>query len=682
MEISFSGINLKKTTRSNKSTDEKTPEHKSYQQQAPKVSKLKTSALIAMFLLPTLGTVSCSSGSRNDGQETVEAFAEKNDNSKYLNISDSTFYTVKSGDNPEAIARKHNVSTRRLLAANGLTRKSIIHPNDNLIIPQAYTVKEIQTLDDVAKMSGIYKNYLEDLQNFETKHDSIYKDRNNNKTIGIGHLVTPDELSNFKGKTLTDAEIYTILAQDLLDVDLDLQTVINEKAYKNMPVAVKESVIDLAFNKGVGAVSGNEALSEALNNEQWAKAISHLTQDYSVVTNAKGQKVKKQASGLSKRRLYDMANAARIYKKGMPEEILNSAKEVYARGLKYLQEEKARGEISTQAYPNVLAEYKNLAHEWFGGKLGEKSDAAPSGQKTATEATTPKPASSAVSPSTTKDHSSQIYVNGQKTNWTEQALYADWQKTATRKLRYVKRPMPEVDKNGNIVATVRTLDPKGKGKLSGRTILINPGHGGAMNNVEKNGSLNVNFDPGTSNAVMSKKNPNIETNVFKGNGGKSLEEWVVNQRIADELVEKIRKEGGKVIYVQGSVYSAQTAIREIQNKQKIDMIVSLHSNSDGAKRGIYIIGNNRGGIDKKDKELGKMITDKLNEHSWFRGITKQTSKSLGVLSSSPKATSPVPGVLIETGNLKNEKDVANLNSRTFKTQLVESIFESIKNYKY
>ena len=681
MEIGFSEIKLQHNLPSKKNNKNTPLEQKIYPKETPKTSKLHTSALIAMLLLPTLGIVGCNNNSQNNGEETVEVFTQKNNKDRYLEITDSTFYTIQPGDNPEAIAKKHNVSTRRLLAMNGLTKNSIIHPNNNLLIPQAYTVNNIQTREDVAIISGIYQNYLNDLENFEQKHDSIYKDRNNNQTIGVGHLIKSDELSKFKGRTLSDIEIYTILAQDLLDIDLDLQTVINERAYKNMPVAVKESVIDLAFNKGVGAIADNENLANALNNEKWTTAISLLTQDYSIVTNAKGKKIKKPSSGLSKRRLYDIANASRIYKKGIPEEILNSAKEVYERGLKYMQEEKNRGEIPEKAYPNVLAEYKNLAYKWFNGAIGEKSTKLSSDLQSSTQVT-PEATPKSVSPSSAEDKSLQIYVNGKKTKWTVQSLYTDWDKTASRQLRYVKRPMPEVDKNGNITATVKLLEPKDKGKLSGRTIIINPGHGGAMNKIERDGSLNVNFDPGTSNAVMSKKNPNIETNVFKGNGGKSLEEWVVNQRIADELVKKIREEGGKVIYVQGSVYSAQTAIREVQNKHKIDMIISLHSNSDGSKRGIYVIANKRGGIDKKDKELADIITNKLNEHSWFKGITQSTAQSLGVLSSSSKSTSPVPGVLIETGNLKNEKDVANLNSRVFKTQLVESIFESIKNYQY
>ncbi len=44
-------------------------------------------------------------------------------------------YTVKPGDYLSAIAKELNVSLDALLAANGLTKKSVIHPGDQLVVP-------------------------------------------------------------------------------------------------------------------------------------------------------------------------------------------------------------------------------------------------------------------------------------------------------------------------------------------------------------------------------------------------------------------------------------------------------------------------------------------------------------------------------------------------------------------
>ena len=670
MKISFNDVSFRpQGTNNNKKPQ---PKKNLPPQMQKALTKAKTGAIVGLFLLPTLGIVKhCSTDNDPNKIVIVDEPADTTNRAKYVETTPASVYVIKSGDSPARIAKEHGVSTRRLLALNDMDSKSVIYPNDTILIPESYSAKNIETLKDVAKMSGISKDYLETLIEFEQLHNTIYKDRNGNETIGVGHLVKPEEKALYRGKTLSDEEVYTLLAQDILDIEADLKTVINKDAYDNMPAHLKESVFDLAFNKGIGAISDNEKLLSALNKEDYVNAVANLTQDYSVVTNAKGEKAHRPAAGLSKRRIYNIANASEIFKNGMPDVVADSAQAVYQRGLNYLEAEKNKGDISADAYENVVKEYQALAHEWTDGRIGKEGKV----QTAKSKANVTAPSAATVT------DKSAIYVNGQKTNWNVSSLYADWQKTAKRQLRYVKRPLPELDKNGNITAYVKTFAPSGKGKLSGKTIIINPGHGGAMNYIDKNGKVNVNFDPGTSNAVMSKKNPNVETNQFIGNGGKSLEEWVVNQRIADELVKKINKEGGKVIYVQGSVYSAMKAIRNIQKQDKIDMLVSLHSNSSGGKRGIHVYANNRGGLDKKDDALAEAIVNQLNEHSWFRGITEKKSKSLGVLSASSNSTSPVPGVLIETGDLKNESDVANLNSRDFKNLLIDGILESLKNYR-
>lgn len=632
--------------------------------------KAKLGAVTALFLLPTLGIINhCNNANDNNNIEVVDTPVDTTAVKNYLDKTPATIHIVEAGENPGSIARQYNVSTMRLLNANNMKSRDILNIGDTLKVPESYTVKNINNEADLANFTGFGKEFLDDFIQMEGKRAEVYTDINGNKTIGIGHYITPEEGNKFDNKTLGDNEIFTMLGQDIINKDLNLETIIDKKSYKSMPSHLKESVMDLAFNKGEGAISDNKKLRDALNNKDYVTAIANLNQDYSIITKANGEKVRKYASGLSKRRLFDMYNACKIFKHGIPDKVLASAKQVYANGLVQMEKEVKEGKISANAYENVKAEYKGLAYKWYNGKIGKKSEGLDI-QKT----TNVKP----VVPNV--DTSKKVYVNGEPTTYTVNSLYEDWKSNAKAKLRYVARPMPEIDAKGNIKALVKTLNPTGKGSLSGKTIIINPGHGGAMNYKDKKtGKLNTNFDPGTSNAVMDKKDPNKETNNFIANAGKSLEEWVVNERIANVLVEKIRKEGGKVVFVQGSVYSAQKAIKNIQQSQKVNMIISLHSNSAGDSRGIYIIGNKRGGVvDKQDLKLAEKIGSKMNQDSWFKGITHSKSQSLGVLSLDGTHTSPVPGVLIETGNLKNEKDVANLNSSDFKNRMVESIFASIK----
>ena len=43
-------------------------------------------------------------------------------------------YQVKSGDNPVAIAKRHNMSLDRLLSLNHLNKRSKIYPGQNLLV--------------------------------------------------------------------------------------------------------------------------------------------------------------------------------------------------------------------------------------------------------------------------------------------------------------------------------------------------------------------------------------------------------------------------------------------------------------------------------------------------------------------------------------------------------------------
>lgn len=631
-------------------------------------AKVKTSAVAALFLLPTLGTVgltSCHSNKENN-TEIVDKSVDMTKQENYVDIIDKNFHIVNKGDNLSNIAKENNVSITRLIAENEIDNPSLINIGDTIKIPSVYTVKNINNIDDVANMTGFRKEFLENMSEMEGVHNSMYVDRNNNKTIGIGHLIKNDELEKYKNKTLSESEVYTIFAQDILNCDLDFKTLLSEENYLAIPVTVKESVIDLIFNKGLGAVKNNENIMQGLNEQDYEKVISNLTQDYSLVKDKNGKTVKKYASGLSKRRLYDISNASKMYKT-IPQTIKDAANNTYLKGLEHLENEYKKGEYTKEVYENVKAEYKTLAYTWFNGEIGENLQ----NKDIEQIKSTPKQQIN------TSNVGQKIYINEKETDWSVETLYKDWEKTAKKHSRPFVRPYPIVDKNGNIKADVKIFEPKCKGILSGKTIIINPGHGGIMGGQDGN----VNFDPGTSNAKMSKKNPNIETNEFIGNGGKAVEEWVVNQNFAEELTNKITNNGGKVIYVQGSVYTAMEAIRNLQKNNSINLIISLHSNSSKNSRGIFIIANKRNGkIDVADKEFAKLVADNLNKDSWFNGITKQTEQSLGVLSLSDTETSPVTGVMIETGNLKNETDVANLNSRDFKTKFMDSVFESIKTH--
>jgi len=90
-------------------------------------------------------------------------------------------HTVRRGDAPYVIAQRYGVSLESLLAANGLTRSSRIYPGDVLLVPGAvasqetaiYTVRRGDTPADIAQSHGVP---LEDLLrvNGLTRRSIIY----------------------------------------------------------------------------------------------------------------------------------------------------------------------------------------------------------------------------------------------------------------------------------------------------------------------------------------------------------------------------------------------------------------------------------------------------------------------------------------------------------------------------
>ena len=176
MKVSFSGVsfNPRKPEKKNK------PEEKKLMSQNvnKQLSKAKTGAIIGLFLLPTLGVVKHCSTANNDPNNIVivDEPSDTTERENYIEKSDASFYVVKSGDTPAGIAKKHGISTRRLLAQNGMDSKSVIYPKDTLLIPPSYTAQNIETLGDVAKMSGMGTEYLDALIGFEQLHNSVYKE--------------------------------------------------------------------------------------------------------------------------------------------------------------------------------------------------------------------------------------------------------------------------------------------------------------------------------------------------------------------------------------------------------------------------------------------------------------------------------------------------------------------------
>lgn len=113
--------------------------------------------------------------------------------------------------------------------------------------------------------------------------NTLYKDSKGFWTIGIGHLVTPEEYKNFKGKVLSDREVLNIFQKDL-DKKMSLVKSHFGSAFDNFSQNLQIAILDGYFR---GDLSGSPrtrklllsnnfkaAAKEYLNNNEYRAALA------------------------------------------------------------------------------------------------------------------------------------------------------------------------------------------------------------------------------------------------------------------------------------------------------------------------------------------------------------------------------------------------------------------------
>ena len=207
---------------------------------------------------------------------------------------------------------------------------------------------------------------------------------------------------------------------------------------------------------------------------------------------------------------------------------------------------------------------------------------------------------------------------------------------------------------GNVVAEVRMFEPQKKGDLSGKTIMINAGHGwGANGGTPK-------FKPGTEH---------------KDANGKLLQEWYKNRNLADDVIRNLTARGAKVIYTTGDAKQ----VCDAKKKFKANLMISLHcdasdSRSANGLKMIYHRGYKNGArfAAKVDEQLSKQYNSKcitVDDASSQHG-------SLGILSTQ----SGVPSVLCEMGFMSNSTDIKNIDSRAQREKAAEALGDACVAY--
>ncbi len=186
--------------------------------------------------------------------------------------------------------------------------------------------------------------------------------------------------------------------------------------------------------------------------------------------------------------------------------------------------------------------------------------------------------------------------------------------------------------------------------LSGKLIIIDPGHGGK--------------DPGTSSNKILEKD--------------------INLKISKALELELAKVGSSVILTRDNDYdlsSPNATYRKksdfdnrikLINESKADLYLSIHLNylENASYFGPQVFYN-----DENNLELALVIQDTLNkELNTNRKIKKIPTRTYMY----DKLT--IPGVLIECGFLSNYKEAQNLNNPTYQQKIATIITDAIINY--
>ena len=186
--------------------------------------------------------------------------------------------------------------------------------------------------------------------------------------------------------------------------------------------------------------------------------------------------------------------------------------------------------------------------------------------------------------------------------------------------------------------------------LLGKTIYIDPGHGG-----KDGGTTYKNIYEKDINLIMSKK----------------IEKYLVAKGAEVYLTRETDKDLSTTTV--GRKRSDLTNRARLINKSNANMYISIHLNyiSNSKWQGLQIFYNN------KNKE-NEIIANKLTSYLKETTSNIREPKKENIYYMYKQIT--VPGVLIELGFLSNPNDRYRLTREEYQDKLAESIANSIENY--
>jgi len=260
------------------------------------------------------------------------------------------------------------------------------------------------------------------------------------------------------------------------------------------------------------------------------------------------------------------------------------------------------------------------------------------------------------------DDKKTVVVDKSTNTKTETVDMSDNAKLATRPLLKQKTRI-----NGKVAATRKVFEPTKSGKLTGKTIIVNAGHGYSQ----------AGTDPGAHGI------------------GAAEDEWLYNYDNAMRLKDKLCAQGAKVIFLQGHVNLITPELGKKNNRA--DLFISVHVNSHDKMtqdRGQIYSSKNNLAVSKKSKQLAEIMEKRFD--NWISKNEKIAAKdkfmldgaqdyaqskqaNYAVIRESEKLQN-IPSVLWEVAFMVSPKGRERLANPTLMTNYADIMAQSVVEY--
>jgi N-acetylmuramoyl-L-alanine amidase len=220
-----------------------------------------------------------------------------------------------------------------------------------------------------------------------------------------------------------------------------------------------------------------------------------------------------------------------------------------------------------------------------------------------------------------------------------------------------------------------TLEPQGSGDLTGRVVVVDPGHNGKYRK-----SVNTRLVAAGNHKLKACNSSGTATSA-------GYSEHRFNWAVAVKLVGDLRARGATVVLTRPNDAGTGPCVNErasVGNRAEADLVVSIHADgsySSGA-RGFHLIVSRTMVGGSAVEAASKAFALHLRSLITRAGMPRSTYIGKGTALSfrsdiAGLNLSKVPGVMLEAGNMRNRKDARLLTSAAFQQKLADALTEGV-----